>query len=83
MNKGPWQRLYNYEKGLVVFFGVNLVFTLVNEKVNLIPFEISGYFFWLSLGLYLGFRLVRWEVVRVQKKQATAGRKDENIFSEN
>jgi hypothetical protein len=77
MNKDPWQRLYNYEKGLVAFFLANLVSTLVNERVNLIPFEISSYFFWLSLGLYLGFMLVKWEIVRVRKKEATAGREKE------
>lgn len=83
MAKDAWQRFYNYEKGLVAFFSVNLVFISVNEKVKLIPFEISGYFFWLSIGLYLGFRLAKWEVVRVQKKQDEEGKKDGNIFSKN
>lgn len=83
MSKDLWQRFYNYEKSLVVFFGVSLVFILVNEEINLIPFEMSGYFFWLSLGLYFGFLIAKREIIRVQKKQTPSERKDKNIFSKN
>jgi len=83
MNENAWKRFYNYEKGLVVFLCLNLVFFSINEKATLIPFEVSGYFFWLSLGLYIGFRLAKWEIIRVQKRQSAGKKKDENFFSKN
>jgi hypothetical protein len=41
----------------------------VNEKLNFwIPQHIMSYIFWLNLGLYLGFRLCRYEHQRVWRK---------------
>lgn len=83
MNNSLLQRFNNYEKIFVFFLLTNLIFILVNEEINLIPFEISGYFFWLSLGLYLGFRLSKREVDRAMEKQSFIGKKDDDILSKN
>ncbi len=64
-----WRRFNNIEKGLVVFLGIGIFIGILNEDFlnTIIPKEISGYLFWLSLGLYLGFRLCRYEYIRVWK----------------
>ncbi len=81
--KDRWQRFYNYHKAIVIFFGISFVFTLVNEKMLLVPFELSGYFFWLSLGLYLGFRLCWYEYSRVRKLIEKEQEKKDGPFSSN
>ena len=78
MNKG-WKRFNFYEKGLAIFLIFNIIFYVVNEDFlkYIIPKDISGYLFWISLGLYLGFRLCQYEYKRVwnemQKEQVKKG----------
>ena len=83
MIKNEWQRFYSYEKILLYSLAALLILLAVNEEIRLIPFEISGYFFWLSLGLYLGFRLAKWEIIRVQKNQAIDDKERRNNFTNN
>ena len=66
MNKS-WKRFRYFENGLAVFFMINLFLDIFNEKVlNLeIPHEIIVYLFWLSFGLYMGFRLCKHEFNRI------------------
>ena len=67
MIKDHWKRFVNYEKGLALFFIISIFFDIVNEKFlnSQVPAEIIGYMFWLTLGLYLGFRLCKYEFRRV------------------
>ena len=67
--KNYWRRFSNIEKGLVIFFGIGLFIDTINKEFlnSAIPKEIVGYIFWLSIGLYLGFRLCRYEYKRVWK----------------
>jgi hypothetical protein len=62
-----WKRLNIYEGIVAMNFIVNLIFYILNRDLlkYVIPKEISGYFFWLSLGLLLGFKLCKYEVKRV------------------
>jgi hypothetical protein len=64
-----WKRSYIYEGVISINFLLNLVFYIVNEDYfqYVIPKEIAGYMFWLSLGLYLGFQLCKYEFRRVWK----------------
>jgi len=64
-----WKRFSFYDKGLVVFFMINLFLDVINKKIlySTIPSEIVGYLFWLSLGLFLGFKLCKYEYSRTLK----------------
>lgn len=68
--KNYWKRFSFYDKGLAVFFVINLFFDVINKKIlySAIPSEIVSYLFWLSLGLFLGFRLCKHEYSNVIKK---------------
>ena len=70
MNKGYWTRFNNYEKSLAAFFMLNIFLDVINKKLlgSAIPTEIVSYLFWLSLGLYLGFRLCKYEYGNAIKK---------------
>ena len=65
-----WKRLRIYELMLAVNLPLNILFYKVNEDYlqYLIPKEIAGYLFWLSLGLYLGFQVCKYEVKRIWHK---------------
>ena len=62
-----WNRLNIYEGIISINFILNIVIYIVNEDYlqYLIPKEIAGYMFWLSLGLYLGFQLCKYELKRL------------------
>jgi len=70
VNKDPWRRFATYEKVLTIFLLFSIFLTIVNKKLSapLIPLDITSYLFWLSLGLYLGFRLCKYEFSNVLKK---------------
>ena len=70
MNNQYWTRFNNYEKCLAAFFMLNIFLDVINKKLlgSAIPKEIISYLFWLSLGLYLGFRLCKYEYNNVIKK---------------
>ena len=72
MIKNYWKRFSYFDKGLAAFFMVNLFLDVINKKLlgSVIPTEIVGYLFWLSLGLYLGFRLCRYEYSRTLKEHS-------------
>ena len=72
MIKNFWRQFNVYEKGLALFFMINIFFDVINTKFlnSIVPVKIVGYMFWLSLGLYLGFRLCKYEFRRVLKKQS-------------
>ena len=65
-----WKRFNYYEKCLAIFFIFNIIFYILNEDflVYIVPKDISGYMFWLSLGLYLGFQLCKYEYKRIWNK---------------
>jgi len=69
MVKSHWKRFSFYERGLTFFFMINIFLDVINDKLldSVIPGEIVGYLFWLSLGLYLGFRLCKYEYGNVIK----------------
>jgi len=65
-----WKRFNIYEKSLAAFFIINILLKIINDKLLnfIIPEQIISYLFWLSLGLYLGFKLCKYESKRVYKK---------------
>lgn len=71
MIKKKWARFKKYENCLAIFFMANIILDLINKKFLklIIPPEIVGYLFWLSLGLYFGFRLCKYEYNRASQKQ--------------
>ena len=71
MIKNYWKRFNNYEKLLSGFFVTNIFLVIINKEFlsSVIPIEIVGYSFLLSLGLYLGFRLCKYEYGRITKMQ--------------
>lgn len=70
MNKRYWTRFSIYEKSLAAFFMLNLFLDVINKKLlgSAIPAEVVSYLFWLGLGLYLGFRLCKYEYSKAIKK---------------
>lgn len=80
MNRNYWKQFNIYEKGLALFFMINIVFDFINKKLlnSVVPKEIVGFMFWLSLGLYLGFQLCKYEYKRVLKKQWEEEQKEIN-----
>jgi len=70
--KNYWKRFTLFDKGLAVFFMINLFLDVINKRVlnSAIPSEIVGYLFWLSLGLFLGFKLCKYEYSRTLKKHS-------------
>lgn len=67
-----WKRFSYFDKGLTVFFMINLFLDILNKSVlnSVIPSEIVGYLFWLSLGLFGGFKLCKYEYSRSLKKHS-------------
>ena len=70
--KNYFSRFNIYEKCFAIFFMLNIFLDVLNKMLlsSAIPSEVVGYSFWLSLGLYLGFRLCKYEYGRMLKKQA-------------
>lgn len=68
--KNHWVRFEWYEGSVAVFFMFNIVLDELNkELLNMaIPNVIVSYSFWLSLGLFLGFQLCKYECKRVVRK---------------
>lgn len=69
--KNYWKRFSFFDKGLAVFFMLNLFLDVINKKIlqSVIPGDLISYLFWLSTGLYLGFQLCKYEYKQVIKKQ--------------
>ncbi len=55
------ERFNLYENIIAVLFMIGIVLDVINKKVlkNLIPEEIVGYFFWFTLGLFLGYKICK------------------------
>ena len=66
-----WENFKIFEGIIAIFFFLNLVFQILNKNYfnYWIAKDVAGYFFWLSLGLYLGFQLCKFEVNRIMKKK--------------
>jgi hypothetical protein len=78
MAKNYWRRFNFYEGVIVVFLMINILFVIINQRIEkpIIPIEIAGYFFWLSLGLYLGFKLCIQEYKRMWKEANKSTKED-------
>jgi len=84
--KNNWKRFSYFEKGIAIFFMINLALDAINKKIlnSAIPIEIIGYLFWLSLGLFLGFALCKNEYSRTLKKiRKTGNDSNDNARSSN
>lgn len=70
--KNYWKRFSYFDKGLTVFFMINLFLDILNKNLlnSAIPSEIVGYLFWLSLGLFLGFKLCKYEYSHTLRKHS-------------
>lgn len=80
MSDNPWKRYKNFEKCILFFLMFNLVFDIINKKIlnSIVPIEIIGYLFWLSLGLFLGFQICKYEFKKVWKLQTGQEKKEED-----
>lgn len=56
-------RIILYENILAVLFMIGIILDIINEKLlyGYLPSEFVGYFFWFSLGAYLGFKICKIE----------------------
>ena len=72
MIKNYWKRFSYFDKSIDAFFLVNIFLDVINKRAlnSAIPSEIVGYLFWLSLGLFLGFELCKYEYSRALKKHS-------------
>jgi hypothetical protein len=54
---------FSFKNAVLLFFILNLLFDLINEKIlnSFFSKELVSYMFWLSIGLLLGYRLSEWE----------------------
>lgn len=70
--KNYWKRFSYFDKGIAIFFMINLFLDIINKKAlnSAIPDEIACYLFWFSLGLFLGFKLCKYEYSRTLKKHS-------------
>lgn len=70
--KNYWKRFSYFDNGLTVFFMINLFLDILNKKVlnSILPSEIVGHLFWLSIGLFVGFKLCKHEYSQTLKKQS-------------
>ena len=78
MNK-IWKRFGIYEAIVSVFFILITVFYIINKDFlkYVVPKDIAGYLFWLSLGLWLGFVTCKYEFKRVWNKMKPEEQKSE------
>jgi hypothetical protein len=76
-----WKRIKIYYWAIVGYLILNVLFYIVNKELNysVIPEDIGGYLFWLSLGLYLGFELCMHECKRIWE---LTGQKKDNENNE-
>lgn len=67
-----WKRFVLYERIIACNFLLNIVFYVLNEDYlhYLLKREISVCLFWISLGLYIGFQLCKYEIRRLLKISA-------------
>jgi hypothetical protein len=70
MNKNYWARFTCYQKIIDVFFMLNIILDVINNELlnSVIPFKVLCSLFWLSLGLFLGFKLCKKEYSNAIKK---------------
>jgi hypothetical protein len=70
MKESYLKRLLIYELVATTLLLVSFFFFILNEDFfnHIIPKDIAGYLFWISLGIYLGFKLCKYELKRVWKK---------------
>ena len=78
MIKNIRKRLNIYEGIVAINFICIMVLCIVNQEVlkYLVPKEIAGYLFFLSLGLCLGFWLYKYEYIRLWKKMKAEEQKN-------
>lgn len=64
-----WKRFIIYERIVSYNFLLNIGFYIANKELlnNIVPNEIEVALFFLSLGIYLGFQLCKFESNRVWK----------------
>jgi hypothetical protein len=60
---------------IATFFIVNLVLFFLNSKFSFFSSVILGYSFWLSLGLYIGFQILKYEM-KIYFKELNKNQKD-------
>jgi hypothetical protein len=61
MHQNKSQTFARFEMAIAAFCALNVIFPILNEnflKLKL-PVNIEGYSFFLSLGIYLGFKLCK------------------------
>lgn len=63
-----WRRYILYSRIIQVLLAVAIIIDIFNESLAT-PVTISRSFFWLALGLYLGFSLCHYESGRVRNKK--------------
>ena len=67
MAKKYWKQFIIYQRVILIFFAISLIFDIINKDFldTWAPQEIIDYMFWLSLGLYIGFLLCRYEIKKI------------------
>ncbi len=79
--KNQWEQFSNLEKAISIFLIINIFLDLLNKYLfrSIIPNDIITYSFWLSLGLFLGFKLCKFYFSKAIKKNTTEPKMKNNI----
>lgn len=67
-----WKRIVIYENLLYVFLAICFIILIIDKfiLINIIPQKIIECFFWLSLGMMLGFRLCQYTTSKILNKNS-------------
>ncbi len=66
MNNNNCNRLVTFEKVIQIFLLANIIIPIVFEILFkiVIPLKFQGYSFFLSMGLFIGFKICKNEFIR-------------------
>lgn len=77
--QNKWRNIKRYEAVLAIAFITSIALFIANDFIGYkVPKEFLGYFFWLSLGLWLGFQLYKQEHKRLYKEEQKQSNKNSN-----
>ncbi len=70
MTQFTWKKVILIEKIISILLTINIILVILNNENFFLIFysDLINYFFWLSLGIYIGFKLCKKECFNSQDK---------------